>query len=457
MITQRSYDKKRNLNLQKSTVIISLTELKKIKRNLSIFSEPSQSPKNLKENPQSLLKRIKSYENIRNRKIYNILLTDDINNNKIREKAQRLLEENLEEVKKMNKLVLYAKVASIRDKQIEEQKKIKSLEKKRNEKMDLIYEIERLKEMRKRELEEEKKINLKIEGGKMIREQIKYNEKKKEKEKEMIKKEYEENLKLQKKLDEENEKKLLKAKQMGDRLIKDILTANKLSIENKKLKKLKEIEEENKILEYNKAKAKEEDDKIINLKKEQKKKELELMRMKQKQEKALDYKAYLEKIIMKRAYESQERAERKKEKENAMKQKKMWDDVIQQNKKLIEIQELRKVEMAEQEKKDFDTITKRIAREFEIEKIKYERYKNKLANHNLELLKLIKDKEDDKKLKKREILEEGRIIKQNNERYYNRIEQIKRKKIKELESLNINPHYLVPLKNYRSLSNDDLI
>jgi len=457
MITQRSYDKKRNLNLLKSTVIISLTELKKIKRNLSIFSEPSQSPKNLKENPQSLLKRIKSYENIRNRKIYNILLTDDVNNNKIREKAQRLLEENLEEVKKMNKLVLYAKVASIRDKQIEEQKKIKSLEKKRNEKMDLIYEIERLKEMRKRELEEEKKTNLKIEGGKMIREQIKYNEKKKEKEKEMIKKEYEENLKIQKKLDEENEKKLLKAKQVGDRLIKDILTANKLSIENKKLKKLKEIEEEKKILEYNKAKAKEEDDKIINLKKEQKKKELELMRMKQKQEKALDYKAYLEKIIMKRAYESQERAERKKEKENAMKQKKMWDDVIQQNKKLIEIQELRKVEMAEQEKKDFDTITKRIAREFEIEKIKYERYKNKLANHNLELLKLIKDKEDDKKLKKREILEEGRIIKQNNERYYNRIEQIKRKKIKELESLNINPHYLVPLKNYRSLSNDDII
>ena len=457
MITQRSYDKKRNLNLLKSTVIISLTELKKIKRNLSIFSEPSQSPKNLKENPQSLLKRIKSYENIRNRKIYNILLTDDVNNNKIREKAQRLLEENLEEVKKMNKLVLYAKVASIRDKQIEEQKKIKSLEKKRNEKMDLIYEIERLKEMRKRELEEEKKTNLKIEGGKMLREQIKYNEKKKEKEKEMIKKEYEENLKIQKKLDEENEKKLLKAKQVGDRLIKDILTANKLSIENKKLKKLKEIEEEKKILEYNKAKAKEEDDKIINLKKEQKKKELELMRMKQKQEKALDYKAYLEKIIMKRAYESQERAERKKEKENAMKQKKMWDDVIQQNKKLIEIQELRKVEMAEQEKKDFDTITKRIAREFEIEKIKYERYKNKLANHNLELLKLIKDKEDDKKLKKREILEEGRIIKQNNERYYNRIEQIKRKKIKELESLNINPHYLVPLKNYRSLSNDDII
>lgn len=457
MYTQRSYDKKKNLNLLKSTVIISLTDLKKIKKNISIFSEPSQYQKNPKENSQSLLKRIKSYENIRNRKINNILLTDNINNNKIRENAQRLLDENLEEVKKMNKLVLYAKVASIRDKQIEEQKKIKSLEKKRNEKLDLIYEIERLKEMRKRELEEEKKANLKIEGGKMIREQIKYNEKKKEKEKEIIKKEYEENLKIQKKFDEENEKKILKAKHIGEKLIKDILTANKMSIENKKLKKLKEIEEEKKLLDYNKAKAKEEDDKIINLKKEQRKKELELIKMRQKQEKALDYKAHLEKIMLKRAYESQERAERKKEKENAMKQKKMWDDVIQQNKKLIEIQELRKVDMVEQEKKDYDTITKRIEREFEIEKIKFERYKNKLANHNLELLKLIKDKEDDKKLKKREILEEGRIIKQNNERYHNRIEQIKRKKIKELESLNINPYYIAPLKNFRSLSNDDII
>jgi hypothetical protein len=33
---------------------------------------------------------------------------------------------------------------------------------------------------------------------------------------------------------------------MGDKLIKDILTANKMSIENKKIQKLKEIEEEKK-------------------------------------------------------------------------------------------------------------------------------------------------------------------------------------------------------------------
>ena len=38
---------------------------------------------------------------------------------------------------------------------------------------------------------------------------------------------------------------------MGEKLIKDILEANKNFIENKKLKELKEIEEDKKLLEYN--------------------------------------------------------------------------------------------------------------------------------------------------------------------------------------------------------------
>lgn len=357
----------------------------------------------------------------------------------------------------MNRLVLYAKVANIRDKQIEEHKMIKSLEKKRNEKLDLLCEIARLKDIKRRETEEQKRLNMNKEGGRIIRDQILYNEKKKQLEKDMLKKEYEENLKYQKKIDEENEKKLLKSKELGEKLIKDILASNKIFIENKKLKKLKEIEEDKKILEYNKLKAKEEKEKILNLKKEQRIKDLELIKMKEKQEKDQDSKTLLDKIILRRAYESSERAERIKEKENLLKKKKMLDDLIEQNRKMIEYKEIEKMEMAKQEKKDFYTITNRIEREIELEKIKKEKYRNILVKHNFELLKLIKEKEDEKKLKKREILEEGRIIKQNNEKFNNMLEHIKRKKIKELESLKINPLYLVPLKNFRSFSKDDIM
>ena len=237
---------------------------------------------------------------------------------------------------------------------------------------------------------------------------------------------------------------------MGEKLIKDILEANKNFIENKKLKELKEIEEDKKLLEYNKKKAQEEELKIIKLKNEQKKKELETIKMRENQKKAIDYKIILDKLLLRKSYESSERAERKKEKENMLKKKKMWEDLIEQNKKLIKIKHLEKIENYEKEKKEFFTITNRLERDIEIEAIQKNKYKNKLSNHNFELLKLIKEKEEDKKLKKREILEEGRIIKQNNERYINRIEQIKRKKIKELELLNVNPNYLVPLKNFKT-------
>ena len=410
---------------------------------------PDKISRNKNLQRESLIKRIKKYDELKSKKIKDISLEDE-QNNKIREKANKIFEENLDEVKEMNKLVLYAKVANIRDKQIETQKKIKELEKKRNEKLDILSEIGRLKDLRKREIEEEKRAYKIKEGGEIIKEQIKYNEKKKELEKEIIKKDYEDNLLLQKRIEEENDKKILKKKKMGEKLIKDILEANKNFIENKKLKELKEIEEDKKLLEYNKKKAQEEELKIIKLKNEQKKKELETIKMRENQKKAIDYKIILDKLLLRKSYESSERAERKKEKENMLKKKKMWEDMIEQNKKLIKIKHLEKIENYEKEKKEFFTITNRLERDIEIEAIQKNKYKNKLNNHNFELLKLIKEKEEDKKLKKREILEEGRIIKQNNERYINRIEQIKRKKIKEEKLLNVNPNYLVPLKNFKT-------
>lgn len=44
------------------------------------------------------------------------------NRSALQKKAQRIMDENLDEVKHMNQLVNYAKVATIRDKQLEEKK-----------------------------------------------------------------------------------------------------------------------------------------------------------------------------------------------------------------------------------------------------------------------------------------------------------------------------------------------
>ena len=402
---------------------------------------------------ETLMKRIKSNSELPTKKFQNkYYITENLtNDNKIREKAKKYFEENLDEVKEINKLVLYAKMASIRDKQIEEKKRMKLNKKKFEEKMDLINEIERLKELRKNELKEEKRINKIKEGGNIIKEQIKFNLMKKLKEKEEIKKENFQNLILQKKHNEEHEKKIAEANKIKQKLILYIAESNQKFIENKRLEKEKEIGEEKKLIEYNQQKAKEEENKLLNKKKLQKLKELELAKIREKQKKSNDFKSYFDELRMKRSFESADRIARIQEKEELIKKKKILEDLIKYNKQIIKVKRLQKMEQATLNKEDFTKNVNEIEKEIEKDKIKIEEKKLKLKEHNYILLQMIKEKEDKRKLNQREILEEGRIIKQNNERYYKKIEEIKKEKIKNLELLNINPEYLVPLKNFKTL------
>jgi hypothetical protein len=87
-------------------------------------------------------------------------------------KAQRDREENLDEVKTMNSMLLSAKYAAIRDKQIEEKKKI-NLDKKRiEEKLYIIGEYERLKDEINRTRMEKKLSEKRMEDRKELEKQI---------------------------------------------------------------------------------------------------------------------------------------------------------------------------------------------------------------------------------------------------------------------------------------------
>ena len=177
-----------------------------------------------------------------------------------------------------------------------------------------------------------------------------------------------------------------------------------------------------------------------------------MARIREKQKKSNDLKSHLDELRMKRSFESAEKISRIKEKEELIKKKKILDELIKYNKQIVNVQRLKKMEQAVLDKQEFIKNINEIENEIKKDKIKNEEKKLKLKENNNILLQMIKEREDKRKLNKREILEEGRIIKQNNERYYKRIEEIKKEKIKELEFLNINPEYLVPLKNFKTLN-----
>ena len=63
----------------------------------------------------------------------------------------------MDDVKQMNQMVLYSKVVTIRDKQLEENKKLESEYVEEQKKLDLMMEIERLKVLQEEEERETRK------------------------------------------------------------------------------------------------------------------------------------------------------------------------------------------------------------------------------------------------------------------------------------------------------------
>jgi hypothetical protein len=87
-------------------------------------------------------------------------------------KAQKKLDNDLDDVKAMNQMVLYSKVVTIRDKQLEENKRLEQEWIEEQKKLDLMMEIERLKVLKEEEEREKRKAEARKKGAQVIVDQI---------------------------------------------------------------------------------------------------------------------------------------------------------------------------------------------------------------------------------------------------------------------------------------------
>jgi hypothetical protein len=91
-------------------------------------------------------------------------------------KAQSQLDEELDDVKHMNQMVLYSKVVTIRDKQLEENKCLEKEWIEEQKKLDLMMEIERLKALKVHEEREVVRQDARRRGAMVIVNQIQERE-----------------------------------------------------------------------------------------------------------------------------------------------------------------------------------------------------------------------------------------------------------------------------------------
>jgi hypothetical protein len=294
-------------------------------------------------------KRIIEYDR-RKKELNDILLE----NSKKRVERYPGVKDDDEAVRTMDKMCLYARISTIRDKQLKERKELEKLFKKKEEKIDLMVEIERLKEIKNMEEKNKSLQEMKKEGKKVILEQIEENKKIRQKQKEL---ENKERLELLKRIEDENKKAQELAqmkKKENEKRIKESLEANHQAILIKQQRILAEREQDKLLEQYNKEKYKKEEEAYQLKKKLANEKELELQKLREKQEKVQDNQEIIDAIRAKRAFEDENIKQRKKEKEEMILKEKKIKDLLMENNKQKMFKEIQLAEEAKKEKEEFD-------------------------------------------------------------------------------------------------------
>jgi hypothetical protein len=177
-----------------------------------------------------------------------------------------MIDEEHDMVKGMNKLVIYSKIATIRDRQLEESKFINEEYKQQNQKMDLMMELERLKELKFQEDRERVRKDQQRSGALVIVDQIKERELDRLRQKEIQEKEKQLMVRQIKELEEE-EKRIAEMKKLqAERMAKEVEDANMKAGEIKEKRKIDERELDLKILQYNLDKARREEEELAEKK-----------------------------------------------------------------------------------------------------------------------------------------------------------------------------------------------
>merc|ERR1719221_2216660 len=175
--------------------------------------------------------------------------------NSVLERAKQMLDEDMDDVKHMNQMMLYGKVVTIRDAQIQEKRNIQAEKEEEERHLDAMMEIERLKALRMYEVREKERLESQRSGAKVIIEQIKDRQGQRMREEEQRDQERAFILKQIEALKAEEIEQQRQKGLAAERLMKEVNEANTAAMKIKEDKMLAEKIEEQKIIEYQEGKA----------------------------------------------------------------------------------------------------------------------------------------------------------------------------------------------------------
>ncbi|KAJ3125011.1 Cilia- and flagella-associated protein 45 [Nowakowskiella sp. JEL0407] len=433
-------------------MVLEITEFDKIHNSAVFLSKEELEKRNHEANAQRITlaeaaknrkMRMEEFDHRRtaNSKLSELDQEAKDKSNYLLAKAQLQLEEQEDEIKHLNELMLYAKCVAIRDLQVEEKKMIQQERKAEESRLDAMMEKERVNELKKLEERERQRIEELRRGASKIRHQIEERKEANLLQQERRDQETKGIMKAIKDMQEQDKAEKLSKIQLQKALMLEVARANQESTERKKIQKLKEEEEDKKVLQYllDKEQREIENDKIQAAKKAEREKEL--ARLRAAQQKMSDKQAQQDALRAQRAFEAYERDWRRKEKETAAKQAAQEKELREER---LKQQKAREHAIAVEARKMKNEFFENLQRQKEIEEkqkaeARERAEKNKI--YSSEIKAQITEKEAARRKSREEFFMEGVKLAKERMEKISKIDHIKERKIQELRNVHVPEKY----------------
>lgn len=450
----RKPEKANNTNLNKTAGVVVASDLHRIKTSTKLSNKKDDLADRRIEEAAKAEKQEKSrlrkekmliMEEERKMKMASQMSEfekeEEAKTNGVLQKAIQKMEENNDDVKNMNAMMMYSKVVTIRDAQVQEKRYIHQEREEEESQLDCMMEIERLKALKMYEERNKARLVDQRKGAQVIIEQIKDRQAQRLREEEQ--RDQERNFVLQQiAAMKQEEIEGQKAKRIAaGKLMEEVAVANQATMKIKEEKILAERLDDQRILEYQRAKDKRERDIEEEKKRVAAEKEAETTKLRAQQEKAADKAAEMDALRAKRAFEAAERAARGKEQQEKDRQTAINEELSIARKRQTAEKERRLAEQAKSERSEFDRIIEVQIMQEDAERRKRDQEKRARYMHCDELRQQIGAREEKGLMDRRSFLEEGSMIRKEISAERVKLERIKMRKIEELKKCGVPEKY----------------
>jgi len=437
-------------------VVIGASELNRLRENARMLTKEEEIAERARaadayaERMQKSAARKEKIQRMEEERKKNVQPTEfdkanRVQKNSVLEKAKELQTQDQDDVKHMNQMMLYSKIVTVRDAQIDEKRHILHENEDQEKQLDAMMEIDRLKALKTYEEREQERHEQQRNGAKVIIEQIKDRQAMRMREEDIRDQERGFVLKQIEALKQEEVEQARHKKIAGEKLLAEVHAVNSAAMKIKEDKMLAEKLEEQKIIEYRENKEQREREMEAEKIRVAAEREQETARLRAMQEKAADKASEMDALRAKRATEAAERAARTRDKAQRDKQEAMNRELadarlLQQSEK-----ERRLGEQAKFERDEFDRIINVQMEQEGAERQRQADERDKRVNHSQELRSQIVAREEKSYQERRDFLEEGNSVRATVAADRKHLEGIKAQKIAQLKKDGVPEKYWAEL------------